>query len=180
MIKIRRWQGGGDNSPLIRLLVIRQAIVSGVGAVKVTDWPFWRLPSLQIGMFLITHEMKGCREEMVQNTQLFEYLMKAKKPCQDQTARLHFSQFFPTLIQNLHFFPPTFFFFFQSQLLLCLDLGVTSELASHSRKQMAQSEDLVGGIWGKGLFVRYEQGSGNYREWRRIRRLTLARSWNLL
>ena len=103
MIKIRRWQGGGDNSPLIRLLVIRQAIVSGVGAVKVTDWPFWRLPSLQIGMFLITHEMKGCREEMVQNTQLFEYLMKAKKPCQDQTARLHFSQFFPTLIQNLHF-----------------------------------------------------------------------------
>ena len=37
MIKIRRWQGGGDNSPLIRLLVIRQAIVSGVGAVKVTD-----------------------------------------------------------------------------------------------------------------------------------------------
>lgn len=80
MIKIRRWQGGGDNSPLIRLLVIRQAIVSGVRAVKVTDWPFWRLPSLQIGMFLITHEMKDFREEMIQNTQLFEYLIKAKKP----------------------------------------------------------------------------------------------------
>ena len=164
MIKIRRWQGGGDNSPLIRLLVIRQAIVSGVGAVKVIDWPFWRLPSLQIGMFLITHEMKGFREEMIRNTQLFEYLMKAKKPCQEQTAGLHFSQFFSTLIQNLlfFFFSLPFVIFFQSQLLLCLDLGFTSELASHSRKQMAQSEDLVGGIWAKGLFVRYEQGSGDY------------------
>ena len=92
--------------------------------------------------------MKGFREEMIRNTQLFEYLMKAKKPCQEQTARLHFSQFFSTLIQNLlFFFFSTFcYFFFQSQLLLCLDLGFTSELASHSRKQMAQSEDLVEGI----------------------------------
>ena len=91
--------------------------------------------------------MKGFREEMIRNTQLFEYLMKAKKPCQEQTAGLHFSQFFSTLIQNLlFFFPLPFVIFFQSQLLLCLDLGFTSELASHSRKQMAQSEDLVGGI----------------------------------
>ena len=36
MIKIRRWQGGGDDSLLIRLLVMRQAVVSGVRAVKVT------------------------------------------------------------------------------------------------------------------------------------------------
>ena len=36
MIKIRRWQGGGDDNLLIRLLVMRQAVVSGVRAVKVT------------------------------------------------------------------------------------------------------------------------------------------------
>lgn len=40
MIKIRRWEelaGRGNNSPLIRLLVIRQAFVSGVRDEEVTD-----------------------------------------------------------------------------------------------------------------------------------------------
>lgn len=126
MIQIKRWQGGGNNSSIIRLLVIRQAFVLWVRDVKVTDWPFWRLPSLQIGVFLITHEMKGFREEMTQNTQPFKYLIKAKKTCKDQTARLHMSKFFFFFQNSLRiyiFFPlPFVILFFSMQLLLYQNL----------------------------------------------------------
>lgn len=161
MIQIKRWQGGGNNSSIIRLLVIRQAFVLWVRDVKVTDWPFWRLPSLQIGVFLITHEMKGFREEMTQNTQPFKYLIKAKKTCKDQTARLHMSKFFffSELVQNLHFFPSTFcyFIFFYAATFVPEFGMVISKLSSHSRKPMLQSQDLMGGILVKGLFRMYGQ-----------------------
>lgn len=91
----------GNNSPLIRLLVIRQAFVPAIRDVEVTDWPFWRLSSLQTGMLLITHEMKDFREEMTQNTQLFKYLIKESKTnLQNYVSPIFF---FLRLIWNLLF-----------------------------------------------------------------------------
>lgn len=123
-----------NNSPIIRLLVIRQAFVSWINESEVTDWPFWRLPSSQTGIFLITHKMSGFWKEMTQNTQMFKYVIKESKSLKDWST----NGIAPKVFQDS--FAISFILFlcvFLVQLLLPLILELWNSVV---RKHWIQSE----------------------------------------